>query len=86
MVDLTILENELADAKASAEAAKVAVLSRMDTLSAQVADLKAQIDALVAGQVTQAQIDGLTVTASEFDDVVDSIVVAVTPVEEPPIV
>jgi predicted nucleic acid-binding Zn-ribbon protein len=87
MADIAALQAELADVKASAFAAKAAVdavLVGVGELKVQNADLKAQLDALIAGAVTQDQIDLLTVTASEIDDTVDAITVAATPVVEPP--
>jgi hypothetical protein len=82
MADLTVLQAELADAKASADAALEAVeqvLLSVADLKAANADLKAQLDLLTAGAVTQAQIDELTATATTIDDTVDAIVVAATP-------
>lgn len=79
MADLTALQAELEEVKASAETASAAVLSALQAASAQIADLKSQIDVLVAGQVTQEQIDALTQTAADADAIVDSITAAVTP-------
>jgi hypothetical protein len=83
MADITALEAELADAKQSAEAAFAAVqavLVGIEELKAQNADLKAQVEALSAGQVTQEQVDALTLTASSIDDTVDSITAAAAPI------
>lgn len=80
MADLSALIAELDEVKASAETASEAVLSALEAASAQIADLKAQIDALSVGQVTQEQIDALTATAADADKIVDSITAAVTPV------
>ena len=82
MADLTTLQAELADAKASAELALEAVeqvLLSVADLKAANADLKAQLDLLTAGAVTQEQIDELSATASAIDDTVDAITVAATP-------
>jgi hypothetical protein len=83
MADLSALEAELAEVKTSADAALAAVeavLVVTGELKVQNADLKAQIDALVAGQVTQDQIDALTATAAGIDTTVDTITTAATPV------
>jgi len=79
MADLTALTAALEEVKASAEVASVAVLAALEATSVQLADLKAQIDALVAAQVTQEQIDALAATAADADAIVDSITAAVTP-------
>ncbi len=79
MADLAALEASLAEVKASAEVASAAVLAALDATSVNIAFLKAQIDQLVAEQVTQAQIDALAATAGEVDAIVDSITAAVTP-------
>jgi hypothetical protein len=83
MADLAALTAALLEVKASAEVASTAVLAALAGTSAQIADLKAQIDVLVAGQVTQEQIDALAASANEADVIVDSITAAVTPVEPP---
>ena len=82
MTDLTNLAAELDDVKASAEVASAAVLAALEATSAQIADLKAQIDALSVGAVTQEQIDALTQTAADADAIVDAITAAVTPASE----
>jgi hypothetical protein len=79
MADLAALTAQLEEVKASAEVASAAVLAALDATSVQLADLKAQIDALVAGAVSQEQIDALTATAADADAIVDSITAAVTP-------
>ena len=79
MADLTALTAALEEVKASAETASAAVLAALEATSVQLADLKAQIDALVAAQVTQEQIDALAATAADADAIVDSITAAVTP-------
>jgi len=84
MADLTALIAELDEVKASAETASAAVLAALGTAAASIADLQTQIDALVAAQVTQAQIDALTATAADIDITVDAITAAVSPVVEPP--
>jgi cell division protein FtsB len=75
VADLTALTAQLEEVKASAEVASAAVLAALDATSAQIADLKAQIDALTVGAVTQEQIDAL----ADADAIVDSITAAVTP-------
>ena len=79
MADLTALTAALEEVKASAEVASAAVLAALAATSVQLADLKAQIEALVAAQVTQEQIDALAATAADADAIVDSITAAVTP-------
>jgi hypothetical protein len=79
MADISGLQAELAEVKASSEAAFAAVMSALDTLKAQNAEQKALIDTLVAGQVTQEQIDDLTTQAAAIDDTVDAITAAATP-------
>ena len=79
MADLTALTATLAEVKASAEVASAAVLAALEATSAQIADLKEQIDALTVGAVTQEQIDQLALTAADADVIVDSITAAVTP-------
>ena len=66
MLDITALTATLDDVKASSEVASAAVLAALAAASAQLADLKAQIDALTA-------------TAADTDTIVDSITAAVTP-------
>jgi len=84
MADLTALIAGLDEVKASAETASAAVLAALATAAASIADLQTQIDALVAAQVTQEQIDALTATAADIDVTVDAITAAVSPVVEPP--
>jgi ElaB/YqjD/DUF883 family membrane-anchored ribosome-binding protein len=79
MADLTALIATLDEVKASSETASAAVLAALEATSAQLADLKAQIDALTAGAVSQEQIDALTATAADADAIIDSITAAVTP-------
>lgn len=81
MADLSTLTAALEEVRASSEVASAAVLAALDGASAQLADLQSQIDALVADQVSQEQIDALTQTAADADAIIDSITAAVTPVE-----
>ena len=83
MADLTTLTAALDEVKASAEVASAAVLAALAESSAQLADLRSQIDILTAGAVSQEQIDALAATAADTDAIVDSITAAVTPVEPP---
>lgn len=87
MADLSALEAELADVKSSSQAAFDAVLAQVDGLKGQMAGLEAQIAELVAGQVSQEQIDALLATAEEADATIDAITEAATPLPspEPPI-
>jgi hypothetical protein len=86
MADITALTAALEEVKNSAEVASAAVLAALADLSSQMADLKAQIDVLTAGAVSQEAIDALTATAADADATIDLITAAVTPAPvEPPV-
>jgi 2-hydroxychromene-2-carboxylate isomerase len=86
VADLSELTAALEEVKSSAETASAAVLAALAATSVQLSDLRTQIDVLVAGNITQAQINALTDTAKAADVIVDQITAAVTPaVVEPPV-
>jgi len=71
--DLTALTTQLTQDKADADAAAARVSADLAGLRTQVTDLQAQIAALSAGTVTQAQIDALTASAQAIDTAVVAI-------------
>ena len=79
MAELIELEASLLEVKESAETASAAVLAALAATSDQLADLQGQIDVLVAGAITQEQIDALAIVASDADIIIDAITAAVTP-------
>lgn len=85
MADLSGLTAELEDLKSSSQTAFDAVMAAADDASAKLAELQAQLDELMAGAVTQEQIDALHATADEADEDIDAITAAVTtePAPEP---
>jgi len=83
MADITALSAELEDLKTSSQAAFDAVMAASADASAKLAELQAQLDELMAGAVTQEQIDALLVTAEEADADIDAITEAVSPAPAP---
>ena len=75
---MTTLDQITADlAQAQTDAA--AVLAAVTPLAGQIADLQAQIAALVAGEVTQDQIDALDATAKTIDATEQATLAALNP-------
>jgi hypothetical protein len=72
VADITALQAAVAQFSAD-------VTTALADVQADLATLQAQIAALVAGQVTQDQIDTLTATAQSADGNVQEIIAAVTP-------
>jgi hypothetical protein len=79
MADIAALTAALEEVKASAEVASEAVLLALAAASSEIAELRAQIDALIADAVSQEAIDALAAKALEVDGIVDSITAAVQP-------
>jgi TRAP-type uncharacterized transport system substrate-binding protein len=85
MADFTALTAAITELGASATADHDAILAAFGDLGTQLTDLKAQIDALVAGQLDQATIDAMTETVTAADAAFDDAAAAVTPVVTPPV-
>ena len=75
MATLDQITADLAQAQTDA----AAVLAAVTPLAGQIADLQAQIAALVAGEVTQDQIDALDATAKTIDATEQAALAALTP-------
>ena len=75
MATLDQITADLAQAQTDA----AAVLAAVTPLAGQIADLQAQIAALVAGEVTQDQIDALDATAKTIDATEQATLAALNP-------
>ena len=75
MATLDQITADLAQAQTDA----AAVLAAVTPLAGQIADLQAQIAALVAGEVTQDQIDALDATAKTIDATEQAALAALNP-------
>ena len=82
MAELETIKTDLAKAKEDA----AAVLAAVTPLAGQVADLQKQIADLVAGEVTQDQIDELDATAKDIDATEQAALAALNPTPPAPVV
>jgi hypothetical protein len=83
MADITGLQAYLVQLGTDVTTADAAVVAALTANTAAVAALQAQIASLVAGEVTQDQIDGMSATVSTIDLAVQAITAAATPVVPP---
>ena len=80
MADFTALQAAVDNLGTDSTADHDRILTAFSDLGAQITDLKAQIEALSAGQVDQATIDALTATVTAADAAFDSAAETVAPV------
>jgi acetolactate synthase small subunit len=83
MADLSALQAAVDNLGTDSTTDQAAVMAAFTALGTQLADLKAQVDALVAGQVDQATIDALTTTVTAADAAFDQTAAAVAPTVQP---
>ena len=83
MADLSALQAAVDNLGTDSTTDQAAVMAAFTALGTQLADLKTQVDALVAGQVDQATIDALTTTVTAADAAFDQTAAAVAPTVQP---
>jgi TRAP-type uncharacterized transport system substrate-binding protein len=80
MADFTALQAAVDNLGTDSTADHDQILAAFEDLGAEITDLKTQIEALTAGQVSQETIDALTATVTAADAAFDATAATVAPV------